>query len=46
MGTTIRVYVAYMEKNPKLIDEWMITGVLRSLMDNYPCFEPKSTPNP
>jgi hypothetical protein len=46
MGTTIRVYVAYMDKNPKLMDEWMITGVGRALRENYPCPDPKPAPKP
>jgi Rap1a immunity proteins len=46
MGTTIRVYVAYMEKNPKLMDAWMITGVGQALRENYPCPDPKPALNP
>lgn len=37
LGTVIRVYVTYMEKNPKLMDDLMIVGVMRALKDAYPC---------
>ena len=36
-GTLFRVYVAYMEKNPKLMDASMIHGVILALRDAYPC---------
>ena len=35
--TLIRVYVLYMDKNPKLNDEEMGTGAYFALLDNYPC---------
>lgn len=41
-GTVIRVYVAYMEKNPKFLDDMMIIGVIYALKDAYPCPVPKS----
>jgi len=41
-GTAIRVYVAYMEKTPKFLDETMIIGVIYALKDAYPCPVPKS----
>ena len=37
LGTTIRVYLAYMEKNPKLMDDAMIVGVIGALKETYPC---------
>jgi Rap1a immunity proteins len=36
-GTVIRVYVAYMEKNPKYLDDAMVIGVIYALKDGYPC---------
>lgn len=42
VGTSIRVYVAYMEKNPKLLDDAMIIGIVHALKDTYPCPAPKS----
>ena|ERR1700733_4633792 len=38
----IRVYVQYMEKNPKLLDALKAVGVALTLRDNYPC-SPKSS---
>lgn len=38
IATVIRVYVAYLDKNPKLLDGMRGTGVLLSLTDAYPCF--------
>jgi len=37
VGTTVKVYVAYMDKNPKLLDERRIIGLAGALMDSYPC---------
>jgi len=37
VGTIIRVYVAYMEKNPKLLDDWKIGGVIAAMKDSYSC---------
>ena len=37
VGTTIRVYVAYRDKNPKQMDGWMIEGALLALGESYPC---------
>lgn len=35
--TLIRLYVQYMEKNPKLLDENLAYGVALALRENYPC---------
>jgi Rap1a immunity proteins len=35
--TVTRVYIAYMEKNPKLFDLYKAEGVFRALSDAYPC---------
>lgn len=43
-GTMIRVYVAYMDRNPKLMDELMILGVVSSLHDSYPCHKATLSP--
>lgn len=37
LGTVSRVYVAYMEKHPKLMDEHRSEGVRQALSDSYPC---------
>ncbi len=37
LGTMARVYVAFMEKNPKLLDVEQSAGLAKSLMDSYPC---------
>jgi hypothetical protein len=37
MGTIVRVYVAYMDKNPKLFDAPRAVGVGLALKDAYPC---------
>ncbi len=44
VGTSIRVYSAYMEKNPKGLDAPMIVGVIQALKDAYPCQSPKGQP--
>ena len=36
-GTAVRIYVAYMEKHPKLMDENKYIGLFDSLRDAYPC---------
>jgi hypothetical protein len=36
-GTSIRVYVTYMEKNPVYMDDNMIIGVIHALKETYPC---------
>jgi hypothetical protein len=41
IGTTVRVYVAFMEKNPKFMDDMMIIGVVHALKETYPCPAPK-----
>jgi hypothetical protein len=43
LGTEIRVYIAYMGKNPKLMDELMIVGVMRALKDAYSCHRPSGS---
>jgi len=35
--TVARVYVAYMEKNPKLFDLYKAEGLFRALGEAYPC---------
>ena len=37
IGTMIRVYVAYMVKSPKLLDDPEIAGVLAALKGSYAC---------
>jgi hypothetical protein len=37
VGTLIRVYVAYMEKNPKWLDDYRFVGLLRAIREAYPC---------
>ena len=37
LGTTIRVYVAHMEKYPKLMDENRSVGFVSAMAANYPC---------
>ena len=37
VGTLIRVYVVYMQQNPKLLDEEKYIGVLNALEASYPC---------
>jgi hypothetical protein len=37
LGTVIRVYMAYMEKHPKLLDDLEVAGVLEALHDSYSC---------
>ncbi|MDR5729717.1 MAG: Rap1a/Tai family immunity protein [Terriglobia bacterium] len=45
LGTEIRVYITYVGKNPRLMDEFPIVGVMRALKDAYPCHAPSgSTP--
>jgi len=41
IGTSARVYVAYMEKNPKYMDDTMIDGVVFAFKETYPCPAPK-----
>jgi len=36
-GTIARVYVAYMDKNPKMFDEREGTGFMSALRETYPC---------
>jgi Rap1a immunity proteins len=37
IGTVIRVYVAYMDKHPKLLDDLEIAGVIEAMHETYPC---------
>jgi hypothetical protein len=37
MGTYLRVYVAYMQKNPKLLDTRRSLGLESALSEAYPC---------
>jgi hypothetical protein len=37
VATITRVYVAYMQKNPKLMDDPKSLGLLESLRNAYPC---------
>jgi hypothetical protein len=37
LGTLARVYVAYMEKHPKLLDAYKSEGLFDALVDAYPC---------
>ena len=36
-GTIVRVYIAYMDKNPKMFDEREGTGFMSALQEAYPC---------
>jgi hypothetical protein len=36
-GTLVRVYVAYMERHPKLLDEDKYVGLADALIDSYRC---------
>jgi hypothetical protein len=36
-GTIARVYVAYMQKNPKMFDVEKSVGLTNALIENYPC---------
>lgn len=44
LGTIIRVYVAYMGKHPKLLDDLEIAGVIEAIHETYPCPEKPATP--
>jgi hypothetical protein len=37
VGTGIRIYVAYMQKNPKLLDDYKAEGVLKAFSEAYRC---------
>ncbi len=37
VGTLSRVYVAYVEKNPKLMDEPKAAGLYEAFAIEYPC---------
>jgi Rap1a immunity proteins len=37
LATLIRVYLAYMEKNPKLLDKPKIFGVAYAMIESYTC---------
>jgi hypothetical protein len=36
-GTVARVYVAYMDKHPKLLDDAAVEGLELALVESYPC---------
>jgi hypothetical protein len=36
-GTLSRVYVAYMQKHPKLLDSHQMDGFMQAMLDAYPC---------
>ena len=40
-GTIARVYVAYMEKNPKMLDAEKSAGMADAVLDAYSCSLPK-----
>jgi len=44
IGTLIRVYIAYMEKNPKELDDPNVFGVTHALRESYSCPTDTSTP--
>ena len=37
VATMTRIYVAYMQKNPKLLDHHKSEGLVLALADAYPC---------
>jgi hypothetical protein len=37
VGTIAKVYIAYMDKNPKMFDEREGTGFISALQEAYPC---------
>ena len=37
IATIIRVYVDYMQRHPKSMDDYRALGLLSALMENYPC---------
>ena len=37
LGTLARIYVAYMQKHPKMMDDSKSIGVTLALVDSYPC---------
>ena len=37
MGTLIRVYLAYMVRNPKMMDDYKAIGVYGAYKETYPC---------
>lgn len=36
-GTMARIYVLYMQKNPKELDQPRYVGLIAALVDSYPC---------
>ena len=40
-GAMVRVYLKYMEANPKELDKYRAAGVLHAFIDSYPCLAPK-----
>jgi hypothetical protein len=37
LGTMLRLYVAYMDGHPKLLDEHRLIGLRQALREAYPC---------
>jgi len=37
LGTMLRLYLAYMDKNPKLLDNYRVLGLRTALREAYPC---------
>ena len=37
VATLTRIYVTYMQKNPKLLDQPKSLGLLEAMVDAYPC---------
>ena len=44
LDTIARVYVLYMQRNPKLMDEGRALGLLLSLKSSYACLRPELPP--
>jgi hypothetical protein len=36
-GTTVRIYVNYMQQHPKLLDDSKTVGILQAFKEAYPC---------
>ena len=37
LGTMFRLYLAYMDKHPKLLDAYRISGIRSAMREAYPC---------
>jgi hypothetical protein len=46
LDTVIRIYIAYMVKNPKQMDRPMFYGAKLALNESYPCLKPKPVTKP